>query len=95
MIHEHLQRGVENAQSATELCALLGMERRELSAAVERERRAHIPICATTRGKRRGYYLAADKEEMRRYCSSLLHRAGEIHKTRRACMAAMDSLPGE
>ncbi len=95
MIHEYLHKGAGNAQSTGELCALLGMEPRELRKAVEKERREHIPICATTRGKRRGYYLAANKEEMRRYCSSLLHRAGEIHKTRRSCMAAMDSLPGE
>ncbi len=95
MIHEYLHKGAENAQSTSELCALLGMEPRELRTAIERERRNHVPICATTRGKRRGYYIAANKEEMRRYCSSLFRRAGEIHKTRRACMETIDSLPGE
>lgn len=94
MICEVLHEGAENAQTGKELCKLLNITARELTAAIERERRAGIPICAST-GSTPGYYIAATQEEMQRYCNSLLHRAGEIHKTRRACLQTMEHLPDE
>ena len=93
-ITDHLDTGKENAITANELCALLNISGRDLSAAVERERRKGSPICASN-GKRPGYYLAANKEEMQEYCKSLYKRAGEIHKTRKACLISMINLPGE
>lgn len=95
MIAEYLERGAENAKSGRELCNILGISPRELSKAVEVERRQGQPICASSNGERPGYYLAANKQEMHIYCRSLWHRAGEIHKTRRACLQAMEQLPGE
>lgn len=92
MIHELLSAGAENARTGREICGLLDISPRELTAAIERERRAGKPICAAT-GSNPGYFLAANKEEMERYCNSLFHRAGEIHKTRKACLQAMESLP--
>lgn len=92
MIYEILQPGAENALSGREICKLLHITARDLTQTVERERRAGAPICAST-GRRPGYYLAADRREMDRYCRSLFHRAGEIHKTRRACLKAMEQLP--
>lgn len=92
MIHEILLPGIENAQTGKEICRLLHITGRELTQAIERERRAGEPICAST-GRRKGYFLAATQEEMQIYCRSLWHRAGEIHKTRRACLDAMTSLP--
>lgn len=93
MICEILSTGEHNARTGREICALLNISARDLTAAVERERRAGQPICASTDSKSPGYYLAADKDEMQRYCNSLMRRAGEIHKTRRACMEAMQKLP--
>ena len=95
MIAEYLEKGVDNAKSGRELCALLGITARELSKAVEVERRQGQPICASSNGEKPGYYLAANKQEMHNYCRSLWHRAGEIHKTRRACLQTMGDLPGE
>lgn len=92
MIHEILLQGAENAQTGKEICALLHISARDLSAAVEQERRDGKPICAST-GQNPGYFLAADREEMERYCRSLFHRAGEIHKTRKACLKTLDNLP--
>lgn len=92
MIHEVLLTGAENAQSSRELCSLLRISPRDLSAAVERERREGQPICSST-GTPPGYFLAADREEMERFCRSLYHRAGEIHKTRRACLKTLEALP--
>lgn len=94
MIHELLNTGAENAITSGEICTVLDITNRELRAAVNRERRAGQPICASTGARTKaGYYLAADKEEMRIYCDSLFHRAGEIHKTRKACLSTMDTLP--
>lgn len=92
MIYEILGEGKDNAKTGREICGLLGLTARDLTAAVERERREGKPICAST-GSNPGYFLAANREEMQRYCNSLLHRAGEIHKTRRACITMLDSLP--
>lgn len=93
MINEILLTGAENATSGTDICSMLHISKRELTATVERERRDGHPICASTDAKNPGYYLAANKDEMQRYCNSLFHRAGEIHKTRRACLGTMDKLP--
>lgn len=92
MVFEILLEGKENARTGREICDALGITARELTAKVEKERREGKPIAAST-GANPGYFLAANREEMQRYCNSLLHRAGEIHKTRKACIATMDSLP--
>ena len=92
MVYELLSEGAENARTGRELCRLLEIQPRELTQAIARERRAGHPICAAT-GKRAGYFLAADREEMQRYCRSLWRRAGEIFKTRRACLATIETLP--
>lgn len=93
MIHEILLEGQENAMSGRQICALLHLSARDVTKAVEVERRAGYPICASTDAKNPGYYLAQDKGEMERFCERLQHRAGEIHKTRRACLATLPDLP--
>lgn len=92
MVHEVLTEGAENARTGKYLCSLLDLSPRELTKIIEQERRAGRPICSST-GSNPGYYLAASKEEMARFCDSLRHRAGEIHKTRRACIKTMAQLP--
>lgn len=91
-VSECLFIGKPNARPGRELCEVLHITIRELTNAIERERREGAPICAAT-GKTPGYYLAANKEEMKRYCRSLYRRAREIHKTRRACRNTLDRLP--
>lgn len=92
-ISEYLRTGAENAQTAKELCDLLHLDKRELTAAIERERRHGSPICASCNSSNAGYYLAGSKQEMQDYCNSLQHRAAEIHTTRRACLSTIDDLP--
>lgn len=94
MIFEVLSEGAENAQTGKDLCVLLNLTARDLTAAVEKERRQGKPICAST-GPNPGYYLAATQDEMRRYCDSLQHREREIRKTRNACRKTIDRLPAE
>jgi len=93
MIHELLFEGPENAQTARELCSLLGIDHRTLTATIERERRAGLPICASSDTRSPGYFLAEDQETMRRYCARLDHREREIARTREACEATIDGLP--
>ncbi len=92
MVTEILLTGAENARTGREICRELNITHRELTAMIERERRAGQPICAATGGKP-GYFLAANQEEMQRYCRALWRRAGEIFKTRRACLQTIESLP--
>ena len=93
MIYEMLSKGAENAKTGREICQQLHIDMRGLTATIEQERRAGYPICAST-GTIPGYFLAADKEEMQRYCAALAHREEEIAKTRRACISTIEQLPG-
>lgn len=92
-ICDYLAIGADNARTGKEICKAANLSQRDLTLLIERERRAGKPIYASTAAKNPGYYLAADKGEMQRFCNSLFHRAGEIHKTRKACLATMDTLP--
>lgn len=87
-----LLTGADNAQTGRDICRLLRISRRALTKAIEQERRAGSPICADTQ-RNPGYYLAANREEMVRYCDSLQRRADEIHKTRLACLATVGNIP--
>lgn len=95
MIFELLDTGEQNARTARELAKLTGTNRRSISILVERERRAGKPICATCDSTTPGYYIPATRGDMERYCRRLQHRAGEIYKTRAACIETLDSLPAE
>lgn len=92
MIYEILLEGAENAQTGKEICKLLKITPRELTLAIERERRAGKPICASTGGLP-GYYIAIDRATMAGYCNSLKRRERELAKTRRACIKTMQDLP--
>lgn len=93
MIHELLAEGAENARTGKELAAVCGCDIRDITAAVERERRQGQPICAAT-GENAGYYLAADADELQKYCNRLHHRAAELYKTRQALLNVLRQLPG-
>lgn len=92
-IMAHLETGAANAKTGRELATALGVTCREVSAAIEAARRQGAPICASCDAATPGYFLAEHQAEMQRYCNSLYHRAGEIFKTRAACLATIDDLP--
>lgn len=89
MIQELLSAGETNAKTASQLAVVLNCEVRDVTRLVEQERRAGAPICANSAG----YYLAADKNDMRSYCNRLRKRAGEVFKTRRALLKTVEGLP--
>lgn len=88
MIAELLSVGAENPTTGKELAAVIGCDIRDITAAVERERRQGQPICAAS-GENPGYYLAADAAELEKYCNRLHHRAAELYKTRQALLAVL------
>ena len=92
MIYEILSPGADNARTGADICRELGITPRELMEIIEKERRKGRPICASTT-KPAGYFLAANKDELQRYCRSLLKRAGEIHKTRKKLLDGIEQLP--
>lgn len=79
-VADFLSRCRENAIPRRDLERLTKLAPREVSLAVERERRAGVPILADGRG----YFLPASEEERAECVRSLRHRAGEILTTARA-----------
>ena len=88
MIHELLAEGRENAKTGRTLADLLQCSMRDVTEAVEKERRQGQPICAATGGNP-GYYLAADAEELAAYCDDIKGRAVELFKTRQALIRVL------
>lgn len=76
-----LQTGKGTAITGRELAQLLGLTARDITAAVERERKDGSPICASTDADAPGYYLPADREELNSYICALAHRVLEMRKT--------------
>lgn len=79
-VSDLLRHGGENPTSCRELTALTGWRPREITRAIEAERRSGVAIAANSRG----YFLPADTYELDRYLTSLLHRENEVKKTRLA-----------
>lgn len=91
MVSNFLLEGKQNAQTAKYLCQQMNITPRELTRAIEAERRAGTPICATC-GQNPGYYIAANKQEMEDYCKKLKNRAIQIFITRKACQQTIEKL---
>lgn len=95
-IADVLPVGAGHAISGRTLAALLGFrDVRQLSKAVERERRRGAPICAAVSGDSRGYFLAASPGELKRYLDSLNRRIGEVCRTRNACEQTLLRMVGQ
>ena len=95
MIHELLHTGAENPTTGKELAELLSCDIRDVVGQIERERRQGHPICANNNGRNAGYFMAADRDELDTYCRRLHKRAGELHKTRRFLLKALEQMPEE
>ena len=93
MIYELLLTGEQHATTARDLSKLTGLDLRGVSSAIEQERRAGFPICASCDTKHPGYYIPETRQEMQRYCSRLEHREREIARTRQACAQSAEQLP--
>lgn len=91
-----LSCGKENAITGNVLVKLLGLhDLRELTQRIESERRAGLPICASTDMTRPGYYLPACPAELEEYISSLDRRLHNVSQTRRHLEVALLSMSGQ
>ncbi len=93
MIEKYLQAGELNALTGQELCKIIKCDIRTLTAWIEKDRRAGIPICAKTVGAKPGYFMPEYKEDIDEYAKSLKNRAIELFKTRQALIEAAAKLP--
>lgn len=91
-VSDFLLTGEENAIDAKTLARLLEIDRRTVTQRIERERRRGMPICAAVDGENRGYYLAADADELARYVRALDRRISEVKKTHAACRRTLDAM---
>ena len=81
-IYESLPSGKENAIPGRDLANRLGIsDLRNLTAQIERERRAKLPICAAQSSDGAGYYKAANPEELKEYIGTLGSRAYNLRRT--------------
>ncbi len=92
MIFEILVNGPENAITGKQIAEIFGIDVRDVTQIVERERREGKPICASVH-EPRGYYLASNRAEMEDYCRTLRKRGGELFKTYRALKSTAEKLP--
>lgn len=96
LIADVLPVGAGHAISGRTLAALLGFrDVRQLSKAVERERRRGAPICAAVSGDSRGYFLASSPDELSAYLKALDHRLREVRRTRDACGDTLRRMTGQ
>ena len=93
MVSELLKTGKENATPGKELAEALHIDLRTVAAIVEKERREGSPICAVSRGKKPGYFIAEYKEEAEDYTAALKHRAVALFTTRQAVIRSTADLP--
>lgn len=75
--------GADNAMTGEVLASLFDCNQREVSQAIERERRDGVPICASCDPACPGYFLASDPGELALYLASLDRRLRNIAVTRR------------
>lgn len=95
MIHELLVKGKSNAIPGRQLTDQLELDTRALTKQEERERQIGKPICAVTTGTDKGYYLAADAEELSQYCRSFDRRLKNLQKTRNAVVDTLNRMTGQ
>ena len=79
----HLSTGRSKAKTAAQIAAEMQTGTRQIQQYAATARRIGYPVIASSERSPRGYYLAASESDVQEYSGRMLHRAGEIHKTRR------------
>ena len=95
MIFEILPTGAENAVSGSKLAESLGLELRDVTREIERERQRGVAICAAVAGNDRGYFIAKDAGELALYLRSLNRRIKNVQRTMRALDSALADMCGQ
>lgn len=88
--------GSDSPMTAQEIMRILDLsDPRLVTRLIERERRAGLPICASTDTKRPGYFLADTPEELEDYTRSLRHRVQAVSRTLAAMEETHDKWTGQ
>ena len=90
-VSDLLPVGRKNAITGDKLCAALNCNTRQLIAAINRERKAGAPICASCADPR-GYYLAEDPEELDAYLLSFTGRVKDMEAARDGMQTARNGM---
>ena len=90
-----LMHGAENAVSGSKIAESLGLELRDVTRQIERERQRGVAICAAVAGNERGYFLAQNAGELALYIRSLNRRIKNVQKTLRALDSALADMCGQ
>ncbi len=83
LIVDYIPVGERNALTASELSRFMGTDRRDVTRSIQAARLRGVPICASC-GWPRGFYMAEDPDELRRYLQRFRGRLGEILRTYKA-----------
>ena len=94
-VSDFLLIGAENAVSGSKLAESLGLELRDITREIERERQRGVAICAAVAGNDRGYFIAKDAGELALYLRSLNRRIANVQKTKRALDSALADMCGQ
>lgn len=93
MIEEILHTGIQNALSPEYLAAVTGLDSvRAVQKQIERERRGGAVILSSTQPPG-GYYLPANREEVRRFIRTLENRAGETMRVLDSARKYLEEFP--
>lgn len=85
LVSDFLRVGVENAVPLRQLKATTGLKGRTIRKMIEGERRRGTPILSG----QRGYFLAENTAEAKRFIGSMCHRARQIMSNARAVAKAV------
>ena len=75
-----LRRGRDNPTTCREISRITGLEQRQITKTIQRERQSGAPILSSPSG----YWIAENEDELTRCIRALHARAEEIHRTARA-----------
>lgn len=95
MIFEILPTGAENAVSGSKIAESLGLELRDITKQIERERQCGFAICAATSGSEKGYFIAKNPGELAMYLRSLNRRIKNVQKTLRSLDSTLAAMEGQ
>lgn len=93
---EILPKGKENAIAMKDLARVLGFANtRALRDDISKARENGAVICSTTKSGKSGYFLPANREEIKEYLNTMERRAKSAFIAMRAAKKALEQIEGQ